>query len=81
MCTTFTTYSLPTQTAYGQVTLGGGYKRTSPTAGGAGGLGGSLVVGRWGYKYFLSGYFLLECNLMELFIISMQPDFCVSLLL
>ena len=39
--------------------------------GGAGGLGGSLVVGTGGYKYFLSGYVLLECNLMELFITGM----------
>ena len=40
----------------GQVTLGGAYKST----GGAGGLGGSLVVGRGGYKYFLSGYVLFN---------------------
>ena len=42
-----------------------------PTAGGAGGLGGSSVVERGGYKYFLSGYVLLECNLRELVITSM----------
>ena len=40
-------------------------------AGGAGGLGGSLVMGRWGYKYFLSGYILLEYNLKGMVIISM----------
>ena len=41
-------------------------------AGGAGVLGGSLVVGRGGgYKYFLSGYVSLECNLTGLVIISM----------
>ena len=39
--------------------------------GGAGGLCGSLVVGRGGYRYFLSGYVLLECNLTGLVIISM----------
>ena len=39
-------------------------------AGGAGGLDGSLVVGRESYKYFLSGYLLLVCNLMGLVIIS-----------
>ena len=32
---------------------------------------GSLVVGKVGYKYFLSGYVLLECNLTGLVIISM----------
>ena len=40
-------------------------------AGGAGGLDGSLVVGRGGgYKYFLSGYVLLVCNLTGLVIIN-----------
>ena len=36
----------------------------------------AVWVGHWlwgggGYKYFLSGYVLLECNLMGLIIISM----------
>ena len=38
--------------------------------GGASGLGGSLVVGRGCYKYFLPGYLLLVCNLMGLILIS-----------
>ena len=58
-----------------QVTLGGAYIRAS------GGVDGdwSLVVGRGGYKYFPSGYMLLECNLTGLVSCSHISDTLVRL--
>ena len=38
-----------------------------------------IDCGEGGYRYFLSDYVLLECNLTGLVITSMKPDFRVRL--